>query len=106
MSRKKTKARRPLTISIHGEDIDIEAKLSYSRLSDVLAETIKRVTDAKTSAGPTTKSTGSPLATLIGEFGKMLRRDQLEMLMNTLDMEQKLIFMEIMNQAQSEHVDN
>ncbi len=39
----------------------------------------------------------SPLAMLVGEFGKSLRQDQIGVLMNTLDMAQKLMFMEIMN---------
>jgi len=39
----------------------------------------------------------SPLAMLIGEFGQSLRQDQIGVLMNTLDMAQKIMFMEIMN---------
>jgi hypothetical protein len=38
----------------------------------------------------------SSLAMLIGEFGKSLRKDQIDVLMNTLDMAQKIMFMEIM----------
>jgi len=39
----------------------------------------------------------SPLAILISEFGNSLRSDQIGVLMNTLDMGQKIMFMEIMN---------
>ena len=40
---------------------------------------------------------GSPLSMLIGEFYQSLRPDQMGMLMQTLDMAQKILFMEIVN---------
>lgn len=43
----------------------------------------------------------SALGMLIGEFGKSLRSDQIGLLMNALDMGQKIMFMEIMNMVQS-----
>ena len=39
----------------------------------------------------------SPLSMLIGEFYQSLRQDQLSVLMQTLDMAQKIMFMEIVN---------
>lgn len=41
----------------------------------------------------------NPLAMLLGEFGKSLRPDQIQNLMGILDMSQKMLFMEIMNQV-------
>lgn len=41
----------------------------------------------------------SGLAMLLRDFGASLRQDQIAVLMQTLDMGQKLLFMEIMNQA-------
>jgi len=93
MSKKKRKS-QSLRISIHGNDLDIEAKIGGdSNLGDVLADAIKRL------RGGSAQSQ-EPLAELIAEFGKTLRKDQLEMLMSTLDMPQKVLFMEIMQQTQ------
>ena len=39
----------------------------------------------------------SGLAMMIAEFGKSLRQEQIDVLMQTLDMTQKMMFMEIMN---------
>ena len=96
---KKTKnktRRRPLMISIHGEDIQVEAKFSDSHLSALLADMIKRV-----NRPPAVQAT--ILTELLSEFGKSLRKDQLDALMNTLDMAQKVMFMEIMNNTRQEH---
>lgn len=100
--KKKTKTRRSLTISIHGHDLDIKAKIGDSGLADTLAEAIRRVTSTRADG----TSAPSPLAELIREFGKSLRKEQHELLMNSLDMSQKLIFMEIMNTATSEQANN
>jgi len=106
MPRKKTtKTRRPLTISIHGHDLDIEAKLGNSRLAEVIAEAINRVTAAR-AVPVAAEASRSPLAELIGEFGKSLRKDQIELLMSSLDMAQKVLFMEIMNTAKVDHAGN
>lgn len=39
------------------------------------------------------------IAGLVGEFGRSLRQEQLEILINTLDVGQKLMFMEIIDMA-------
>jgi hypothetical protein len=44
----------------------------------------------------------TPVGMLIGEFGKSLRKDQIDVLMNTLDMAQKIMFFEIMNMVSPE----
>src|SRR5680860_348592 len=92
----KTKTRRPLTISIRGEDLHVEAKFSDSRLSEVLADTIRRVNGSAT----TSPGVQAPIMELLAEFGKSLRKDQVELMMNTFDMTQKVIFMEILNNTQ------
>ena len=94
---KKTKKRRPLSIRIRGEDLRIEASFSDERLSEVLADLIKR---ASRSAGTAAPTPPGPLAELVIELGKSLRKDQVEVLMNTFDMTQKVLFMEIMNGTQ------
>lgn len=101
---KKTKTRRPLTISIHGHNLDIEAKLGDSQLADLFADAIKRVTGP--SAATPSAASPTPLAELVGEFGKSLRKDQLELLTNSFDMSQKILFMEIMNTVKVEHAGN
>lgn len=59
---------------------------------------IGSVVAAKIGSGAEALSDGaSPLATLIGDFYQSLRQDQLGVLMQTLDMGQKIIFMEIVN---------
>lgn len=59
---------------------------------------IGTVVAAKIGGGDEGQAGGAtPLAMLIGEFGKSLRSDQVSVLMNTLDMAQKIMFMEIMN---------
>lgn len=95
MSRKKKKTKsQSLRISIHGKGLDIEAKIGGdSDLGEVLADAVRRL------RGGSAQSQ-EPLADLIVEFGKTLRKDQLETLMNTLDMSQKVLFMEIMQQTQ------
>jgi hypothetical protein len=97
----KTKTRRPLTISIHGEDLHVEAKFSDAHLSELLADTIKRVNSSATTS-PRSQPP-SAIAELVAELGRSLRKDQVEMLMNTFDMAQKVLFMEIMNTAKHEH---
>ena len=96
MSKKKkskAKGRRPLTIRIQGEDIRVEAAFRDERLSELLADVLKRLN------GGTPPAETTPISDLIAEFGKSLRKDQLEMLLNTFDMPQKVLFMEIMNLA-------
>ena len=58
---------------------------------------IGTVVAAKIGGDESQSGSASPLAMLIGEFGKSLRNDQVGVLMNTLDMGQKIMFMEIMN---------
>lgn len=101
---KKTTTRRALTISIHGHNLDIEAKLGNSELADLLADAIKRA--SAPSAETPSADRPTPLSELIGEFGKSLRKDQLELLTNSLDMTQKILFMEILNTAKVEHAGN
>jgi hypothetical protein len=48
-------------------------------------------------AGAQALGEGAPLPMLIGEFYQSLRPDQMNMLMQTLDMAQKIMFMEIVN---------
>ncbi|HSX23329.1 MAG TPA: hypothetical protein VLE97_11200 [Gaiellaceae bacterium] len=100
---KKKKARKALRISIHGHDLDIEAKIADSRLAEVLAEAINRVTTARSSSA--TAAT-TPLVELVAEFGKTLRKEQIEVLTNSLDMSQKVLFMEIMNIAKVAQPEN
>lgn len=89
----KAKTRRPLTIWVRGEDLRVEATFSDERLSELLADMIKRLNGATPPEDP------APISELVAEFGKSLRKDQLEMMLNTFDMQQKLLFMEIMNLA-------
>lgn len=107
MARKKTKTQRPLTISIHGQNLDIEAKFGDSHLADVLAEVIKRLTGSPATAAtaPTAAIAvdQAPLAMLIDEFGKLLRTEQIELMTNSLDMKQKILFMEILHMAKTAH---
>ena len=49
--------------------------------------------------------TPSPVGMLVAEFGKSLRPDQIGVLMNTLDMAQKIMFMELMNMVKSAEED-
>lgn len=91
---KKAAKRRPLSIRIRGEDLRVDASFSDESLSETLADVIKRASGSTT--GPTRTSPG-PLADLVVELGKSLRKDQVEVLMNTFDMTQKVLFMEIMN---------
>jgi hypothetical protein len=60
---------------------------------------IGSVVAAKIGGGDESKGAGptSPLAILMADFAKSLRPDQINVLMGTLDMAQKLIFFEIMN---------
>ena len=92
-TKKTTKTRRPLTISIHGEDLDIEAEFSDTDLSSVLADTVKRVTGS----APKAPGPQSPIVELVTELAKSLRTDQVETLNNAFDMAQKVLFMEILN---------
>lgn len=55
------------------------------------------VVAAKIGGGEEAQGSASPLAMLIAEFGRSLRKDQIDVLMNMLDMGQKIMFMEIMN---------
>lgn len=98
-TKKTTKTRKPLTISIHGEDLDIEAEFRDGDLSEVLANTINRVNGAATKS----PSAQSPIADLVTELAKSLRTDQVEVLNNTFDMAQKTLFMEIMNSTKHAH---
>lgn len=91
MSHKKKKT-KTLKISIHGNGLDIEAKIGNSDLGDVLADAVKRLRGG-------TALHQEPLAELIAEFGKLLRPDQIGVMMNTLDTQQKILFMEIMRQG-------
>lgn len=94
----KTKTRRPLSISIHGDDLHIEAKFGDARLSELLADTIKRVNNSPpTASSAQPSSVESPIVELVTELAKSLRTDQLEALSNMFDMPQKLLFMEILN---------
>ena len=61
------------------------------QLGTVVAAKIGTGNDAAQLGGAT------PLAMLIGEFYQSLRQDQLGVLMQTLDMAQKIMFMEIVN---------
>lgn len=102
MAPKKKTKKKPLTISIHGEDLDIEATFSSkSRLDIAIADVIKRVQGAVRPGAKTTAAaaTETPLAMLLQEFSKSLRKDQVEILMGALDMSQKILFMEIANLA-------
>jgi len=59
---------------------------------------IGTVVAAKIGGGDEAQAGGpTPLAMLISEFGKSLRKEQIGVLMGTLDMAQKMMFMEIMN---------
>jgi hypothetical protein len=58
---------------------------------------IGSVVAAKIGGGDEASGTPTPLAMLVGEFGKSLRPDQMNVLMGTLDLPQKMMFMEIMN---------
>lgn|SRR5574342_491682 len=98
---KKKKARKALKISIHGHDLDIEAKIADSRLGEVLADAINRVTSARASS-----ATVTPITELITEFAKTLRKEQIEMFQSGLDMPQKILFMEILNTANIAHSEN
>lgn len=94
----KTKKRRTLSISIHGDDLDIEAKFGDERLSELLADTIRRVNSSPpTASGTQPSSADSPIVALVTELAKSLRTDQIEALGSTFDMSQKLLFMEILN---------
>jgi hypothetical protein len=62
------------------------------QIGSVVAAKIGGGEDGKGADGPS-----SPLAILMSDFGKSLRPDQINVLMGTLDMAQKLIFFEIMN---------
>lgn len=45
MARKRSvKTQKPLTVSIHGDGVDIEAKFGNSRLGDVIADAVRRTT--------------------------------------------------------------
>jgi hypothetical protein len=61
------------------------------QIGSVIAAKIGSGADALNAGGP------SPLAQLIGEFYQSLRNDQLGVFMQTLDMGQKIMFMEIVN---------
>ena len=98
----KPKKRRPLSIRIRGEDLCVEASFSDEHLSEVLADLIKRVSSSTSSAGTANRPPG-PLDEVVAELGRSLRKDQVEVLMNTFDVTQKLLFMEIVNSAQHDH---
>ena len=87
---KKSKTRRPLTIWVHGEDLRVEATFRDERLSGLLADVLKRLNAATPPQDP------APISELVAEFGKSLRQDQLDMMLKTFDMPQKIMFMEIM----------
>lgn len=55
------------------------------------------VVAAKMGMGGDEPGTPTPLAMLVGEFGRSLRPEQVSVLFGTLDMAQKMMFMEIMN---------
>ena len=61
------------------------------QIGSVFAARIGSGAEALTAGSPT------PLAGLIGDFYQSLRQDQLGVLMQTLDMGQKIMFMEIVN---------
>jgi hypothetical protein len=62
---------------------------------------IGTVVAAKIGGADENQGAPSSIGMLINEFGKSLRSDQIAVLMNTLDMGQKIMFMELMNMVQS-----
>ncbi len=58
---------------------------------------IGTVVAAKIGVDESQPGNASPLGMLLGEFYQSLRQDQMEALMQTLDMAQKIMFMEIVN---------
>lgn len=73
---------------------NIRTNATYQKLLQ-----IGTVVAAKIGGGDNQSDSQSPLGMLIGEFYASLRPDQMGMLMQTLDMAQKVMFMEIMNQV-------
>ena len=52
-TKKAAKTQKPLTISIHGNGIDIDAKFADSELGDVIAKVIKQTTTPPVVMPPT-----------------------------------------------------
>lgn len=91
---------KPLTISIHGSSLHIDAKFEDPNLSDLLVQAVQRVngTAAATAAAQSDKDY-SGLVELIAELGNSFRKDQVDTLTAMFDTPQKVLFMEILTRA-------
>ena len=94
--KKKGKKTRPLKISVRGEGLEIDVKISDDHLSEVLTDAIKRL-NGQVPQARVAETAKSPLAELIREFFTSLRKEQVESLVNLLEEPQKMLFMEIAN---------
>jgi|GEM_PF-6004881 len=97
------KAQKPLTISIHGNGIDIDAKFADSELGDVIAKVIKQTTTPPVVMPPTEapKPAASNYYGQLAEFTKSLTADQISEIVRILTAEQKMLFMEIMETSKN-----
>lgn len=101
-SKTKTKTKKsagPLSISISGDDIDINARFGDAQFGALLTHMVQRI---RAGLDATAKEDdGTVLRQLLSQLSSTLRRDQLEALMKLLDTEQKILLVEIMKLATS-----
>ena len=89
------KTRKPLTISIQGNGLDIFAKIRDTDLADILTRTLQRAQQAPASPGE------ALLKARIATFLSSLQPAQIKTIKNALGADQFAVLMDILNLAKA-----
>lgn len=102
MAKLKSKSKKsagPLSISIRGDDIDINARFGDAQFGALLTHVVQRIRAGLVATAK--EDDGTVLRQLLSQLSSSFSEAQLEALMRVLDAQQKILLVEIMKLATS-----